>query len=127
MAFAVIVHPALAARPLRSEYVSGSYFSTFGIGAFGGRMFTEDDDRPSATPVAVLSHHSWQGTYGRDPSVINNFNGLVGVANVRMTGLGTDTTSGATAPYTFEADMRFMKGVFVDSAGQTQRGAFVLI
>src|SRR5438445_6262424 len=52
----------VAARPLRSEYVSGSYFSTFGIGAFGGRMFTEDDDRPSATPVAVLSHHSWQGT-----------------------------------------------------------------
>src|SRR5260370_739233 len=25
---------------------------------------------------------------GRDPSVINNFNGFVGVANVRMTGMG---------------------------------------
>ena len=37
-----------AARPLRSEYVSGSYFTTFGIGAFGGRMFTEDDDKASA-------------------------------------------------------------------------------
>jgi len=64
---------------------------------------------------------------GRDPSIINNFNGFVAVANVRMTGLGTDTTSGETAPYTFEADMRFMKGVFVDSAGQTRRGAYVLI
>jgi predicted permease len=62
----------VAARPLRSEYVSGRYFSTFGVGAFGGRVFTEDDDRPSATPVAVLSHHSWQGTYGRDPSVIGS-------------------------------------------------------
>jgi hypothetical protein len=64
---------------------------------------------------------------GRDPSVINNFNGFVGLANVRMTGLGTDTTTGDTAPYTFEADMRFMKGVFVDSAGETGRGTFVLI
>src|SRR5579864_3430820 len=27
----------LAARPLHSEYVTGNYFKTFGIGAFGGR------------------------------------------------------------------------------------------
>src|SRR5512146_2927567 len=26
-----------AARPLRSEYVTGNYFSTLGIGSFGGR------------------------------------------------------------------------------------------
>ncbi|TMJ79109.1 MAG: hypothetical protein E6G78_23025 [Alphaproteobacteria bacterium] len=29
-----------AARPLRSEYVTGNYFSMLGIGAFGGRGFT---------------------------------------------------------------------------------------
>jgi len=34
-----------AARPLRSEYVSGSYFSTLGVPAFGGRVFTPDDDK----------------------------------------------------------------------------------
>jgi hypothetical protein len=77
----------------------------------------------SAVPTDPTGAHP----AGRDPSVINNFNGFVGVANVRMTGLGTDTTTGDTAPYTFEADMRFMKGVFVDSAGQTQRGAFAFI
>src|SRR5207245_1809042 len=27
----------LAARPLHSEYVTGNYFSTLGVGAFGGR------------------------------------------------------------------------------------------
>src|SRR5580700_5280419 len=32
------------ARPLRSEYVTGSYFSTLGVGAFGGRVFTAEDD-----------------------------------------------------------------------------------
>src|ERR671935_583926 len=31
-----------AARPLRSEFVTGNYFSTLGIGAFGGRVFTPD-------------------------------------------------------------------------------------
>jgi predicted permease len=59
-----------AARPLRSEYVTGSYFTTFGIGAFGGRLFTEDDDKPSATPVVVLSYHAWAATYGSDPAVV---------------------------------------------------------
>src|SRR5512142_3449259 len=37
-----------AARPLRAEYVTGSYFATLGVGAFGGRMFTDEDDRPGA-------------------------------------------------------------------------------
>ena len=59
-----------AARPLRSEYVTGNYFSTLGVRAFGGRVFTTDDDRPSAPPVAVLSHRAWQGTYGGDPTVV---------------------------------------------------------
>src|SRR5213595_1136886 len=59
-----------AARPLRTEFVSGNYFSTFGVGAFGGRVFGEDDDRPSATPVVVMSHHTWASTYGADPAMV---------------------------------------------------------
>src|SRR5438309_8431455 len=39
-----------AARPLRSEFVTGSYFSTLGVRAFGGRVFTTDDDKPAAPP-----------------------------------------------------------------------------
>src|SRR5262249_55922344 len=30
------------------------------------------DDRPSAPPVAVLSHHAWQGAYGADPSAVGS-------------------------------------------------------
>ncbi len=60
------------AKPLRSEYVTGSYFSTLGVGAFGGRVFTPDDDKPSAPPVAVLSHRVWQTTYASDPSVVGS-------------------------------------------------------
>jgi predicted permease len=60
----------LASRPLRSEYVTGNYFSTLGVRAFGGRLFAPDDDTPAAPPVAVLSHRVWQTTYGGDPSVV---------------------------------------------------------
>jgi hypothetical protein len=47
-------------RPLRSEYVTGNYFLTLGVGAFGGRVFTPDDDKPGSPPVVVLSHHAWR-------------------------------------------------------------------
>ena len=57
-------------RPLRSQYVTGTYFSTLGVRAFGGRVFSATDDAPAAPPVAVLSHHVWQSTYGADPSMV---------------------------------------------------------
>ncbi|HUJ32258.1 MAG TPA: ABC transporter permease [Candidatus Acidoferrum sp.] len=60
------------AKPLRTEYVTGSYFSTFGIRSFGGRLLSEADDHASAPPVAVLSYHVWQGDYGSDPSVLGS-------------------------------------------------------
>jgi predicted permease len=61
-----------AARPLRSEYVTGNYFSTLGVGAFGGRVFTPEDDKSGAPPVAVLSHRVWQTIYAGDPSVVGS-------------------------------------------------------
>jgi predicted permease len=60
------------ARPLRSEYVSGTYFSTLGVRAFGGRVFTPEDDKPAAPPVVVLSHRVWQTAYASDPSVVGS-------------------------------------------------------
>ncbi len=60
------------AKPLRSEYVTGNYFSTLGVGAFGGRVFTPEDDRPGAPPVAVLSHRVWQTAYASDPAVVGS-------------------------------------------------------
>ncbi|HLY60213.1 MAG TPA: ABC transporter permease [Terriglobia bacterium] len=61
-----------AARPLGAEFVTGSYFSMLGVRAFGGRVFTPDDDKPGAPPVIVLSHRVWQTTYGGDPSVVGS-------------------------------------------------------
>jgi len=61
---------AATAAPYTGEFVSGNYFSTFGIGVFGGRAITPDDDKPGAPPVAVMSYRTWQEHYGLDPSVV---------------------------------------------------------
>jgi predicted permease len=61
-----------------TQYVSGNYFSMFGIGAYAGRVFTAQDDRNGAAPVGVMSYPTWQQKYGQDPSVIGatfTFNG----------------------------------------------------
>src|SRR5271165_635286 len=60
------------AKPLRSEYVSGNYFTTFGIGTFAGRVLGERDDTPGAAPVAVMSYQAWQSEYGSEPSVVGS-------------------------------------------------------
>jgi MacB-like periplasmic core domain len=60
------------AKPLRGEFVSGNYFSTFGVGAFVGRTIVPSDDEPSSTPVAMLSYRAWQQQYGSDPSIVGS-------------------------------------------------------
>lgn len=62
----------LSPRPLHTEYVTGNYFSTLGVGAFGGRVFTSDDDRPGAPPVAVLSYRAWKAQYASDSHIVGS-------------------------------------------------------
>ncbi|MGD0567812.1 MAG: ABC transporter permease [Candidatus Sulfotelmatobacter sp.] len=58
------------AKPLHSEFVSGNYFSTLGVGAYAGRMFTANDDTEAAAPAAVISYAAWQAEFAADPHVI---------------------------------------------------------
>ncbi len=60
------------AKSLRSEYVSGNYFSTFGIGPFAGRTLTPTDDAQGAPPAVVVSYEAWQSQYGSDPSLVGS-------------------------------------------------------
>ena len=58
------------AESFRSEFVSGNYFSTFGIPAYAGRMLSPLDDNKGAAPVAVMGFRTWQEKFGGDRSVI---------------------------------------------------------
>jgi putative ABC transport system permease protein len=75
------------AETRNGEFVSGNFFSTFGVSAWRGRVLTDADDQEGAPAVAVMAFHTWQERYGADPSVIGasmQFNGhpftIVGVA-----------------------------------------------
>jgi putative ABC transport system permease protein len=76
------------------QYVSGSMFDSFGLRPAAGRLLTEDDDvKPGAHPVAVLSHDYWSRRFGQDPSVVGHtfriadrIYEIVGVANAGFSG-----------------------------------------
>ena len=52
-------------------------------------------------------------------SLINNFNGVVGVADVSGIGTGTGGTN-----LTYEVDLRFMSGRFIGTDGNLHQGTF---
>ena len=53
---------------VRSQFVSGDAFERLGVGPAAGRLLTmQDDQRPGAHPVAVLSHAFWMQRFGGDP------------------------------------------------------------
>lgn len=64
---------------------------------------------------------------GRDPSTIFNFDGVIGQADLTLTGTGTDTTTGDSGQYHFHTDMRFMMGKFLATDGRVHEGAFAFI
>src|SRR6185437_4399571 len=52
------------------QFVSGNFFRTLGMQPWIGRLFTDEDDKESAAPVAVMSYRIWHDKYGSDPSVV---------------------------------------------------------
>jgi predicted permease len=60
------------AKPIRGEFITGNYFSTFGISAFAGRNIVPSDDTLTAAPVAMLSYRAWQQQYASDPKIVGS-------------------------------------------------------
>jgi predicted permease len=59
-------------EPMNVQLVSGTYFSTLGVGALVGRTLNEaDDDSEGDHPVAVISYGWWKRSFRRDPNVLN--------------------------------------------------------
>jgi predicted permease len=52
--------------------VSGNYFRVLGVSTAMGRpILPEDDVRPGAHPVVVLSHGYWMRRFGSNPGILN--------------------------------------------------------
>src|SRR5580698_1672362 len=59
-------------KSLHGEFVSGNFFSTLGLGAYAGRVFSDKDDTPSSPPATVISYKAFQGEYAGDPSIVGS-------------------------------------------------------
>jgi putative ABC transport system permease protein len=55
---------------LRMRQITSGFFPAFGVRPIAGRPLTEQDDRPGAAPVTLLSERYWQKRFARDPGVI---------------------------------------------------------
>lgn len=78
-------------------------------------FFFPTDGVPGA--VTIESGHG-------DPSLITDFHGMVGVADLGQTG-GTSLLDGKRLLW--KADVRFMKGTYVGTEGDTRTGAFAFV
>jgi predicted permease len=86
-----------AAETRSGQFVSGNFFSTFGVGAWRGRIVNPSDDRLDAPPVAVMSYRTWKEKYNSDPTVV----GSAFLFNNK-----SFTIVGVAAPGFFGADLR---------------------
>ena len=50
--------------------VSANFFRVLGVTPLYGRTFMDEDDRPNARPVLILSYNFWQKAFGGDPKVV---------------------------------------------------------
>src|SRR5262249_4679887 len=57
-------------QQLRAGQVSADFFKLFGARMQVGRAISDDDDRPKAPKVAVLSHGLWTRQFGGDPAIV---------------------------------------------------------
>ena len=62
-----------------------------------------------------------------DPSMITDFDGLLGLTHIRGGGTGTDTSTGATTPLAYQADMGFGQGKFIGIDGRLHMGTFAFV
>jgi len=72
-------------------------------------------------------YHFFFPAFGQEVSTVDSLKGFVAAAEIQGTGTAIDTKTGAKTPLTFDADMRFMDGVYVGRDGHTHRGTFGFI
>src|SRR5579871_2702488 len=71
--------------PAIDQFVSGNYFSMFGIKPFAGRLFTSADDTRGAEPVAVMSYKAWQ-RFGGDQNLLGS-SFVIDAVNFKIVGI----------------------------------------
>jgi predicted permease len=107
------------------QAVSGNYFTALGVQPILGRVLNDEDDKPAASPAAVISYRCWQRRFAGQTNVVGkqiNLNNLaftiVGVTSQGFDGTqGVGTTQDVTIPIAIEPLM------YIDRSRSYQSGA----
>src|SRR5215475_4195556 len=92
------------------QVVTGNYHVGLGVRPLLGRLLTDEDDKASANPVAVLSYRYWQKKFGGDAAIVGkqiNLNNraftVIGVTPPGFEGAGNvGLTEDVTIPIAME-------------------------
>jgi putative ABC transport system permease protein len=104
------------AERIVTAQMSADLFSVLRVNALHGRLFTNDEDKPGAAPVVVLSYGLWQRRFGGQTSILNQAITLNGKS---YTVIGIMPQSYA---YPTRAEMYVPVGQLSDQPGWQQRG-----
>jgi predicted permease len=74
------------AETAAGQLVSGNYFAGLGLPVLLGRALTNDDDKASAEPAAVISYRYWRRRFGGGPAVVGK-NIYIGDTAVTIVGV----------------------------------------
>ena len=95
-----------AAEPMKLAAVSGDYFGVLGIQPAAGRLIFPEDDRPGASPVAVIGYDLWRTRFGASTDLAGKrlkINGsaftIVGVAPRAFSGIDLGDSSSLWVPF----------------------------
>ena len=87
------------------QYVTGGFFSGLGVPPAAGRLIDQNDDRPGAAPVAVITNDYWHTRFGANPSAIGKqiqINGtsftIAGVSAPEFYGVSPDSKPSVFLP-----------------------------
>ncbi len=75
------------------EFTTASFLSTIGRSMTRGRWFDASMDQVGAGNFAVVSHHTWRGRFGSDPSIVGRTL-LINGNPVTVTGVGPEGVNG---------------------------------
>jgi hypothetical protein len=79
---------------------------------------------PNPIPFGDFGTHHFLPGRGKEVTTITDFVGFVGIAQLTGTGIGTNTSTGATAHLNWSIDNRFITGKYVGVDGQEHTGTF---
>ena len=114
---------------LKAQIVSAEFFPVLGVAPALGRTLSEDDDRPNAPRVLVLSYRLWQQRFGGNPNVIGRIvqvndrpAEIVGVMPANFVFVYPDNDVWATFRFDRNQPWRQTAGRFLHVVGRLEPG-----